>query len=303
MTHTSLALLLTLAAMWGASFLFIKIGVVEIPPMTFAMLRVLVGSISLLIIVRAGRQRIPTDPGTWARLALMGAIGILIPFAAITWGTQHIPSGLSAILNAAMPLFTVLLSALLGEERLTARRMAGILIGFGGIVVLTAPQLGQGLGSGFWGQIAVVLAALSYAIAILYARRKLSDQSPMINSLGQVSTGCLFFIPLALMEHPWTYPMPSAAAIGAVLATGVLGTAIAYIIYYRLVQTVGATGTSLVTYIVPLFGVFWGWLILHERLSWNAFAALGTIVAGLVLVNGLPVRTSRRPAPATAHRG
>jgi drug/metabolite transporter (DMT)-like permease len=259
---------------------------------------VFVGSLSLLAIISASRQRLPADRHTWGRFAVMGAIGILLPFAAITWGTQFIPSGLSAILNAPMPMFTVLFSAALGEERLTTRRMLGVLVGMAGIVILTAPQLSRSLEASFWGQMAVVFASLCYAVAILYARRRLNNQSPMINSLGQVSTGCIMFIPLALIERPWELPMPSIAAIGAVLATGVLGTAVAYIIYYRLVRTIGATGTSLVTYIVPVFGVFWGWLILYERLSWNAFAALGAIVLGLVLVNGLPIRSRRQPLPA-----
>jgi len=291
-------MLMLLSAIWGASFLFIKIGVTDMGPLTFAMLRVLIGSVILLAVVRLRRQPIPRGRRTWGHLAVMGAVGIAVPFAMISWGTQYIPSGLSAILNAAMPLFTLLLAVLLGDERFGPKRLLGVLLGFGGILVLTMPQLRGGLQASLLGQLAVVLGALSYAVAVVYARRHIVDQPPLIASLGQVSTGCLLLIPLSLLEKPWGQTS-SLRAIGAVLALGSLGTALAYILYHSLIQRVGATATSLVTYIVPVFGIFWGWLILGERLSWNAFVALLMILVGLVFVNELPIGSlvrARRPA-------
>lgn len=290
MTYSLLLSLLLLSAIWGASFLFIKIGVATIGPFTFATLRVLTGALTLLVAVIATRQKLPREFRTWRHFAFMGVFGILLPFAAISWGTQYIPSGLSAILNATMPLFTVILAALVGAERLVLRRVLGVLLGFAGIVVLTSPQLKGGVvQASLWGELAIVLASLSYAVSILYARHNVVHQPPIVTSLGQVSMGCLFLIPLSLAEKPWTFS-PSTAAIAAVLAVGILGTGIAYILYYRLLQGLGATGTSLVTNIVPVFGIFWGWLILGERLGWPAFVALATILGGLVLVNGLTVR-------------
>ena len=293
MAYASFGLLMLLSAIWGASFLFIKIGVSEIGPLTFAMLRVLVGSIILLLIIALRRQRIPRDRAVWARFAIMGAVGITLPFAVISWGTQFIPSGLSAILNAAMPLFTFILAVLLGDERFGPRRIVGLLIGFGGILTLTWPQLASGLEASLLGELAVVLGALSYAVAVVYARRYIVDQPPLVASLGQVSTGFLLLLPLSLLERPWSQT-PSMTAIWAVLALGSLGTAVAYVLYHSLIQGIGATGTSLVTYIVPVFGVFWGWLVLGERLSWHAFAALGMIFAGLVLVNNVSPRSLAR---------
>jgi len=284
MNLTYFGLLMLLSAIWGASFLFIKVGVATTGPMTFAMLRVLIGSLTLLVILRAKRQPLPRDRQTWGHFLVMGALGILVPFGAISWGTQYIPSGLSAILNAAMPLFTFVLAAIWGGERITTARVFGLLLGFGGIMLLTAPQLGGVADASLWGQLAIVLAAASYAVAIVYARHKLSDIPPLVASFGQVSMGFLLFIPVALFERPWTQH-PSAEAIWAVIALGILGTALAYIIYYKLIQGLGATGASLVTYIVPVFGIFWGWSVLGERLAWNAFVALAMILIGLLFVN------------------
>jgi len=269
-------------------------------PFVFAALRVMIGAATLLVVLRVSSVALPRGRRLWGSFAVTGLLGVALPFAAISWGTQHIASGLSAILNATMPLFTVILAGLIGEERLTARRVAGVAAGFGGILVLTLPSLRSGLRAGLLGELAVVLAALSYSVSILYVRRHVMKHcSPLVASFGQVTTAAVWLLPFMLWERPWAAPWPSPQVIGAILAIGVLGTGIAYILYYRLLAAVGATGTSLVTFVVPVFGIFWGWAILHEHLSWTAFVALGLIVVGLVLVNGLPV-AQRRAAPAAA---
>lgn len=291
--------LIALSAIWGASFLLIKIGVAEVSPFTFAAWRVIVGAATLFAVLKVRGVALPRQGRAWRAFAVTGLLGVALPFAAISWGTQHIASGLSAILNASMPLFTVILAAAIGEERLTARRVAGVLAGFAGIVVLTLPNLRGGLDVGLLGELAVVLAALSYAVSILYARRRVLSYGPLTASFGQVAMGAVWLLPAMALEQPWAAAAPSWRVVAAVLAIGVLGTGIAYIIYYRLLAALGPTGTSLVTFIVPLFGIFWGWAILQEYLSWHAFAALGLIVSGLVLVNGLPT-ARRRPVPAPA---
>lgn len=299
MPPSAVGQLVLLGAIWGASFLFIKIGVSEMGPITFAAVRVFIGSVTLALALWVRRQPIPRRVGTWLRLLVMGILGTAIPFAAISWGTQYIPSGLSAILNATMPLFTVVLAAACGSERLTPWRLAGVAIGFCGIVVLALPKLGGGLEPSLLGEMAVVAAALSYAVGIVYARRALADQPPLVAAFGQISTSCLVLSLLALLE-PAPLAFPSAAAVGSLLAVGMLGTGIAYIIYYRLLQMVGPTNTSLTTYISPLFGILWGFLILGERLSWHAFVALLLIFLGLVCVNRRPARATGRQAPAIA---
>jgi len=214
-------------------------------------------------------------------------LGIAIPFTAISWGSQYIASGLAAILNATMPLFTFLLVWLMGERDVGTRSLIGVVLGFAGIVVLTMPQWDEGLQATLLGELAIVLAALSYAASLIYVRHELSDQPPIATSLGQVSVALLFLVPLALIEHSWT-SFPSAKVIAALLTLGVLGTGLAYLIYYRLLSMAGPTATSLVTYIVPIFGAFWGRVVLGESLSWHAFAALGLIVIGLLLIRGQP---------------
>lgn len=286
MTAGYLGWLLLLSAIWGASYMLIKIGVAEMPPLTFAMVRVFVATLTLTTIVGAGRQPVPRAARDWRRFVVVGAFNILVPFSAISWGTQHIPSGVAAILNATMPLFVLIIAAATGTEALTWARVAGLAMGFGGIVVLTLPRLGEGLSVSLWGSLAVVLAALSYAGATVYARRHLMGYPPRVASLGQIGSGWLMLLPLSLLvEAPWRGSY-SAVPFLAAATLGVLGTAIAYLIYYRLVREYGATRTSLTTFIVPLFGVLWGRLILDEVLSWHAFAALGMILVGLALVNG-----------------
>ncbi len=297
MNYGYIVLLMLLGSIWGASYLFIKIGVSEMGPLTVAMVRVLVGSLVLLAITVLRRERLPRQAREWLRFAGAGLLNAFIPFTLLAWGTQFIPSGLSAILGATMPLFTFVLAILLDGERLTAGRAAGMVISFGGIVVLTIPQLVQGgLRASLWGQAACILASLSYALAIIYARRNLRGYSPLAASLGQVGTGWALLFPFALLDRPWAYN-PSPRAILALLALGALGTGVAYIIYHRLIQTAGATAASVVTYITPLFGVFWGRIVLGERLSWNALAALMIILVGLVLINSSLFRRGR-PAQA-----
>ncbi len=294
MSYRYFGLLMLLGAIWGASYLFIKIGVTEIGPLTVAMLRTGVGSLALLAMIVLKRERLPTDQGSWGHLAVMGMFNACIPFAIISWGTRLIPSGLSAILGATMPLFTFILAVMWAGEHLSLSRVLGVLVGLAGIIVLTWPQLRGGIQAGLWGQLAVVAGSFSYAVAIVYARRRLTRHSPIVASFGQVGTGFLFLAPLALgLEQPWRLS-PSPRAIGALLALGVMGTGVAYVIYHRLIQGVGATVTSLVTNITPVFGVFWGWAILGERLAWNAFVALLMILLGLALVNNLRLGFRRR---------
>ncbi len=288
MLLSSYGMLLLLGAIWGASFLLIKIGVAEIGPMTLTMLRVSLGAAVLGVILWARGERLPRTRRVWWHLFVMAVLGVALPFAAISWGTQYIASSLSAILNAAMPLFTFVIVVLLGSETTGLRRLLGVLIGFAGILILVLPQLLEGgLQVTLLGQLAVVLAALSYAVAVVYANRHLVKEPPLQTSLGQLALAAILLLPMALAEDSWRAPL-TYRSIGAVVLMGFLGTALAYLIYYRLIREAGATFTSLVTYIIPVFGVFWGRLILNERLTWHAFVALGLILGGLLLVRGKP---------------
>jgi drug/metabolite transporter (DMT)-like permease len=304
MSFRHIGLLLLLAAIWGASFLFIKIGVSEMGPFTFAMLRVLIGSVVLLAIILVNKQGLPRDRRTWWLFAFMGVFNALIPFGLIAWGEQSIPSGLAAILNATMPLFTFILAAIFDHERVTVGRILGMVIGFGGILIITLPQLASGFVASVWGELAVIVAAASYALATVFARRNLHHVKPITASFGQIAMGCLFLIPFAMSEHPWTIH-PSLIAIIALLVLSIVGTALAYLIYYRLLQEGGATLASLVTFITPLFGVFYGFLFLSETMSWTSLVALVCILGSVLLIrskqNAAPITGDTSSAGADSH--
>lgn len=287
MSFRHIGLLLLLAAIWGASFLFIKIGVSAMGPFTFAMLRVLIGSLVLLAVILITKQSLPHDRRTWWLFAFMGVFNALIPFGLIAWGEQSIPSGLAAILNATMPLFTFILAAIFDHERITVKRILGLAIGFGGILIITLPKLSGGFEASIWGELAVVVAAASYAVATVFARRNLHHVNPMTASFGQIAMGFLFLVPFSLSERPWTMH-PSLIAIIALLVLSVVGTALAYLIYYRLLQEGGATLASSVTFITPLFGVFYGFLFLSEQMSWTLLAALICILGSVLLIRSTP---------------
>ena len=216
----------------------------------------------------------------------MGVAGIALPFSAIAWGTQHIPSGMSAILVGAMPIFTYLLVLVIGDERATLRRALGILIGFGGIVVLMLPELGgTGTRLALWGELAILAASVSYAISITFARHQLEGVPSIWIGTGQVTWALVLFVPLALLEGRLPTQALGLSSVASLLVLGSLGTGAAYLIYYKLMRDVGVTATSLVSYLIPPVGVFWGWAVLHEQLHWTAFAAMALVVLGMALVN------------------
>ncbi len=288
MMSASYALLVLLGAIWGASFLLIKIGTTEIAPMTFAFLRIITGAFTTGIVLIATRRRVPRGARLWGHLAVMGLLGIGFPFAAISWGTQYIPSSLSAILNGMMPIFTFLVVIIQHGERATLKRFIGVALGFAGTVILVLPQIQGSEGNvGLYGALAVIAAALSYALAAVYASRHVSHLPPQVASFGQLLTASLILLPVAIAEPSWRTAL-TLRSISAVLFLGVVGTSLAYLIYYRLIHDAGATFTSLVTYISPPFGVFWGWLILNEAITLNVLLALGLITCGLLLVRAAP---------------
>jgi drug/metabolite transporter (DMT)-like permease len=185
-----------------------------------------------------------------------------------------------------MPLFTVLLAHYwTHDERWTAPKIVGVLIGFVGVVIVFVPELREGIQMEFWGQFAVVVAALSYAIATIVIRRSLRGVSPMVASAGQLGAAAICMAPLSLaFDNPLSL-RPSMPALAALLTLALLGTAVAYILYYWLIERTGATRTSLVTYLLPIFGVMWGALLLREPITLESIAGLGLIIGGVGLVN------------------
>ncbi len=280
------AVLILLGAIWGASYYFIKIGGAEIPPLTFVAARTMIAAFALLIVLRLRGEGLPRTRAGWMPLAAMGIFNGVIPYTLITWGELHISSGLAAILTAAMPLFTVILAHFwTQDERLTPSRVFGIIVGFFGVVILFLPELRRGMQIEFWGEIAVIFAAASYAVATLVARRYLHGVSHVAAATGQLSSAALVTIPLSLaIDNPLAL-RPSLGAFGALLVLALLGTAFAYVLYYWLVEHTGATRTALVTYLIPITGVMWGALLLSEAVELEALVGLVLIIIGIGFVN------------------
>jgi drug/metabolite transporter (DMT)-like permease len=282
-------LLLVLAALWGPSFLFIKVAVAEIPPLTIVLGRVGIGGILLYGVLRLQGRNLPPLGRVWLHFAFAAIVQNAIPFLLFGWGEQYIDSALAAILNGTTPLFTLLLAHMFtSDDRLTPTKTLGTFIGFSGLALLIGPSLLGGVKATTWGLIAVAVASLCYGIAIVYGRRNLRGLPPMVAPTAQLLLATLFMLPLSLvLEQPFNLPAPSWPALGSLLALGVFGTGLAFVVYYRIMEQTSATYVSMVTYLVPVFGVILGVVILNEQLGWNAYLGCALILLGVMIVNGV----------------
>lgn len=277
--------LLALGALWGTSYLFIKVTVAEVPPLTLVAGRVLFGALLLWIILGVTGQAMPRTKSAWVDFAVMGLLSGAVPYSLITWGEQYISSGLASLLQATMPIFTVVLAHFLAHgERLTALKLVGVGIGFVGVGVLMIPDLGRGLEASILGQLAVVGSSLSYAAAAVYARQRMRGQPPLASATGQLTAGALFMVPISLLVDQPFGLSPSTPALLSWLGLIVLGTVLAYVLYYALLDRTSATYVSMVTYIIPVVGLFLGWLVLGEALATNMLIGLILILFGVLLV-------------------
>lgn len=296
--------LLSLA--WGASFLFIKLALVELSPLMIGFVRLVIASATMWIIAVATGRRPRFGRKTWLTLAAMGLFNNSLAFVLIPWGEQYIPSSLAAILNSTVPLFTIVLAHFfVSDERLTNRRVGGLVIGFSGVVVLMAPQTAgktSDLGNldSLLGSLAIVVASVCYAIATVIGRRNLRGEQPVLTSATQVSFGALWLLPLVLLSGG----LPTLAGVSpfiwaSMLWLGAVGSGLAYLLYFMLLREVGATQVVVVTYVLPFIGVTLGVLLLNEPLTWSMIAGLGLILAGLIAINGVPGRRVK-PQPAAS---
>lgn len=289
MNWKNFGLLILLASLWGPSFLFIKVAVQDIPPLTLAFGRVVIGAALLLAVLRWRRQPLSRSRNTWRALAVVALMHNALPFVLFGWGEQYIDSALASILNGTTPLFTIVLAHfLVPGDRLTPAKLTGVVIGFAGLIVLTLPTLRDGIQGTTWGIVAVAAAAASYGIAIVYTRNHLRGLPPLVAPASQLALATLYLLPLTLLiDQPWQLPAPSPAALASMLALGVLGTGLAFVVYYRLLETAEPTYVSMVTYVIPVFGVILGVVVLGERLSWYSLAGFGLILLGVMIVNGV----------------
>ncbi len=293
MTARQWGLLGVLAVLWGVSFLFSKVALAELPPWTLVLGRFGIAALTLLLAARAAGHRIPTSPRLWAGFFVLGALNSLIPFGLIAWGQVQLSSGLASILNATTPLFTALVAHAWGDERLTANRLAGVLIGLAGVGVLIGPGALGGLGGHTLAELAILGAALSYACAGTYARRFRALPS-VLPVAGMMTTAAVMSLPIALaVDRPWTLAV-SARTWGALLGLALLSTALGFVLYFRLLATAGATNVMLVTLLMPVIALLLGSALLGEAVTAGALGGMALIGAGLVAIDGRALAGLRR---------
>lgn len=292
-------MLLVLSILWGGSFFFIGVAVKELPPLTIMMLRVGCAALILNLVVRLMGQWMPRDPKVWLAFGGMGLLNNVIPQTLIVWGQTQIPSGLASILNATTPLFGVLVAHFFtGDEKVTGNKFAGVLIGFIGVAIMVGPAALSGLGSDIWAQMAILLASVFYAISGVYGRRfKEMGITPMMTATGQLTASTFMLTPIALLiDHSWTLAQPSPAAWAAIAGLAILSTALAYLIFFRLLATSGATNLMLVTFLIPISAVILGFLFLGEQIQAKHLIGMACIGAGLAAIDGRLLDRLKRQA-------
>jgi drug/metabolite transporter (DMT)-like permease len=286
-------MLLMLSVLWGGTFLFNGIAVKALPVLTVVVCRVGIASLLLWGVLLSLGTAIPASRRVWAAFLGMGLLNNVIPFTLIVWGQTHISSGLASILNATTPLFTVAAAHwFTADERLTAGKLAGAVLGLAGVVVLIGPSAMRGLGVSVIAQMACLGAALSYAFAGIYGRRfKLFGIPPLVTAAGQVTASAALLAPAMLViDRPWLLPPPGLPAIGALLALATLATAFAFVLYFRILATAGATNLLLVTFLIPVSAIALGVLVLGESLEPRQLAGMTLIGIGLAAIDGRAAR-------------
>ncbi len=294
-TARELALLLVLSTLWGASYTFIKLGVETIPPLTFIAARTLIAGAILVAAIGWRDQAMPRDAKTWRRFLIQACLNSIVPFTLIAWAEQTTDAGLAAILNSTTPIFAFLLTAhVTRHEVVTARKPLGVAIGLIGICLIIGVQALAGLGRELWAQLAIVAATISYGGAAIYGK-SFKDLDPMMPAAGSLVSAAAILLPASFaVDRPWTLH-PSTQSLLALLALAVFSTALAFVIYFRLVQTLGSVGTTAQAYLRVPIGVAIGVTFLGEALTTTAWVGLICVIAGVIAMT-LPGR--RRSATA-----
>ncbi|CUX13743.1 drug/metabolite transporter (DMT)-like permease [Agrobacterium tumefaciens] len=287
-----LLLLALLSTLWAASYTFIKIGVETIPPITFIALRTLIAGLLLYVVIRLRGLRLPTDFATWRLFFIQACINSVLPFTLIAWAEQSIDAGLAVILNATTPIFTFLLTALvIRHEPVSGRKLFGTIAGMTGVCLIIGVEALSGAGEAIWSQLAVLTAAFSYACAAIFSKN-FKGLDPVMPAAGSLICGAVLLLPVSLIvDRPWTLS-PSAASLTALVCLSVFSTALAFMIYFRLMQTLGSVGTTSQAYLRVPVGVAIGMAFLGEMPTPAMWVGLVCVIAG-VLAMTLPSRRRR----------
>ena len=286
-TRLEWALFLLLGFAWGSSYLFIKIGVdAGLTPFTLVTLRLFFGTLLLATVVAVARERLPRERRTYAHLVVMAVFNVALPFTLITWAEGSVESSLAAILTAPVPLFVIVIGPFfLADERITLPRVLGLLVGFVGVWILVGFDPTRLADGDLFPELALIGACLSYAAGAVYARRNVHGLRPMIPALFQVLFAMLIAGTLALLfERPLGLSVQPIAFL-AVIWLGLLGSGLAYLLFFRLLRTWGATRTSLVAYLLPVVGIVLGVLVLREPVDLRLIAGTALVIGGIAIVN------------------
>jgi drug/metabolite transporter (DMT)-like permease len=298
MTVFEWGLLLLLSILWGGSFFFSKVALAEVPPLTVVLARVGLAALALGIYLKAIGTKIPQERAVWLAFFGMGLINNLIPFSLIFWGQTQIASGLASIINATTPVFSILVAHFLtADEKMSANKVAGIVLGIAGVAVLMGHRAISEEGPPLIAMLVCLGAALSYGFASVFGRRfKRIGIQPSVVAFGQVTATTIMMIPIViLIDSPWQLPMPGAHTFAALASLALLSTALAYVIFFRILSGGGALNVSLVTLLIPFSAILLGSLVLGERLAPNHFAGMALIALGLLAIDGRLWRLIAKP--------
>lgn len=289
--------LVTLSALWGGSFFFVEIAVEALPPLTIVLTRVGLAALALACVITWRGAGWPRGWRIWGAFLVMGALNNAVPFTLFAFAQGQITSGLAAILNATTPLFGVLVAHVATtDERLTTARLLGVVTGFAGVVVMIGGGLRAAGVTPVAAQAACLLAALSYALAGVWGRRfRRIGVAPLATAFGQLSMSSLILLPLVVMvDRPWGLPWPGLTVIAALVGLALISTALAYLIYFRLLASAGATNLLLVTLLIPVSATLLGVGILDETLAPRHILGMAFIAAGLLAIDGRILRRHHR---------
>ncbi len=290
------AILLFLSVLWGGSFFFIEIALRSVQPLTLVLIRVVLASAMLWLYLLARKERFAIPPGALLAFLVLALLNNVVPFVLFAWAQQSIDGGLASILNATTPIWGVIVAHLaLDDERATSGKVIGVLLGFAGVAVMIGADLLRDIGTQVLAQLACLGATLCYALAGVYARRfRAMGVSPIGVSTGQLTAAAIVMLPVVLLfESPWTAAAPSASGWAAMLGLALFCTTLAYILYFRLLASAGATNSLLVTFLIPITAILLGVLILGEQLEPRHFGGMALIGAGLAAIDGRLLRRRR----------
>lgn len=282
---SEVSLLVLLGLLWGTPYALTKIALTTIPPLTLVAGRVTLAAVVLWIVVSATRCKVPLRRGTLARMFAQGMLSCFIPYTLITFGQQSVDSALAAILNSTTPLFVFLMGrAGIGSDEIDGGSPFGVMLGLAGVVMIAGADAFVGLGKGGAGQVSILLATASSACSVIYARR-LSDVPAVTVAAGALSSAAVLLVPLCFLVESPLRCEPSARSLAALAANGVAATALGFVVYFRIIRTVGGAAASSVGYLKPAFGVLLGCLMTGEHFTWIIAVGLVSICLGVAAIN------------------